>query len=66
MENVDDVVRRAINAGATVRRAVETKFYGDRSGAVTDPWGHIWNIATHVEDVSVEEIQSRMSKTPAI
>ena len=64
VDNSDDVVRRAIDAGATIRRAVETKFYGDRSGSVTDPWGHIWNIATHVEDVSIEEIQSRMSKLP--
>jgi len=64
VEVVDDVVRHAVDAGATLRRAVETKFYGDRSGSVTDPWGHIWNIATHVEDVSIEEIQSRMSKLP--
>jgi PhnB protein len=62
VKGVDDVVRRAIDAGATLRRAVETKFYGDRSGAVIDPWGHIWNIATHVEDVSVEEMQSRMAR----
>jgi len=65
--NVDEVVRRAIDAGATLRRAVETKFYGDRSGTVIDPWGHIWSIATHLEDVSVEEMQTRMAKlsTPA-
>jgi PhnB protein len=65
--NVDDVVRRAISAGAMLRRAVETKFYGDRSGTVIDPWGHIWNIATHVEDVSIEEMQNHMAKlsTPA-
>jgi PhnB protein len=62
VENVDDVVRRAIDAGATLRRAVETKFYGDRGGTVIDPWGHVWNIATHVEDVSVEEMQNRMAK----
>jgi PhnB protein len=62
VEVVDDVVRHAVDAGATLRRAVETKFYGDRSGAVIDPWGHIWNIATHVEDVSVEEMQNRMAK----
>jgi PhnB protein len=59
--NVDDVVRRATDAGATLRRPVETKFYGDRSGVAIDPWGHIWNIATHVEDVSVEEMQNRMA-----
>ena len=60
--NVDEVVRRAIDAGAMLRRAVETKFYGDRSGVVIDPWGHIWNIATHLEDVSLEEMQNRMAK----
>jgi len=60
--NVDEVVRRAIDAGAMLRRAVETKFYGDRSGVVIDPWGHIWSIATHLEDVSLEEMQNRMAK----
>jgi PhnB protein len=62
VEDVDNVVRRAIDAGATLRRAVETKFYGDRSGTVNDPWGHVWNVATHVEDVSVEEMNARMAK----
>jgi PhnB protein len=59
VENVDEVFARAISAGAKVEQPVETKFYGDRSGSLVDPWGHRWSIATHVEDVSPEETQRR-------
>lgn len=59
--DVDAVVARAVGAGATVEQAVEDKFYGDRSGSIIDPFGHRWNVATHVEDVSPEEIQRRMA-----
>jgi hypothetical protein len=45
----EEVVERATAARAVLRRPVETKFYGDRSGAVSDPLGHVWNIATYVE-----------------
>jgi PhnB protein len=55
----DAVVRAAEAAGATVTSPVETKFYGDRMGTVTDPFGHIWHISTHVEDVSPEEMARR-------
>ncbi len=61
VENVDDVVERAVAAGAKVERAVETKFYGDRSGSILDPFGHLWHVATHVEDVSPEEIGRRVA-----
>ncbi len=59
VEDVDAVVASAVAAGAKLSQAVETKFYGDRSGSLVDPWGHVWHIATHVEDVSQEETQRR-------
>lgn len=59
VENVDDVFRRAVAAGATVVRPVVDQFYGDRSGMFTDPFGHVWNISTHIEDVSPEEMDRR-------
>ena len=59
VENVDAVVERATAAGATATRPVEDQFYGDRSGSVTDPFGHVWHIATHIEDVSPDEIARR-------
>lgn len=63
VEDVDTVVARAVAAGAKVTQPVETKFYGDRSGGLNDPFGHMWNIATHVEDVSPEEMQRRAAAT---
>jgi PhnB protein len=60
--DVDAVVERALKAGGTLKRPVEDQFYGDRSGGVTDPFGHVWHVSTHVEDVSPEEMQSRMTK----
>jgi PhnB protein len=59
VEDVDAVVPRALAAGATLKRPVENQFYGDRSGSFTDPFGHIWHVATHIEDVSPEEIARR-------
>lgn len=59
VEDVDSVVGRAVAEGGALTRPVEDKFYGDRSGAVTDPFGHQWYISTHVEDVSEEEITKR-------
>jgi PhnB protein len=60
VENVDATVSGAVAAGATVIRPVENQFYGDRMGTVTDPFGHQWYVATHVEDVSPEEMKRRM------
>jgi PhnB protein len=57
--NVDEVFAQAINAGATELRPLCDQFYGDRSGTVTDPWGHVWSIATHIEDVAPDEINRR-------
>ena len=62
VEDVDATFERAIDAGATVLRPVENKFYGDRGGEFEDPFGHRWSIATHVEDVSLEEMQRRMTQ----
>ena len=59
VEDVDGVVERAAQAGATVLRAVEDQFYGDRSGQFEDPFGHRWSVATHVEDISPEEMGRR-------
>lgn len=59
VEDVDDVFTRAIGAGATVLRPVENQFYGDRTGQFEDPFGHRWSVATHVEDVSPEDMAQR-------
>ena len=61
VDDVDATFARAIAAGATERRAVADQFYGDRNGTLADPFGHVWTIATHVEDVSAEEAQRRMA-----
>jgi PhnB protein len=61
VENADDTVKRATAAGAKVVRPVENQFYGDRMGGVEDPFGHLWYVATHVEDVSPEEMKRRMA-----
>ena len=55
--NVDEVHARALAAGATERSPVQDQFYGDRSGNITDPFGHQWTIATHVKDVPADEMQ---------
>lgn len=58
--NVDATFAQAVAAGATVKRPVADQFYGDRVGTLADPYGHVWSIATHREDVSVEEAKRRM------
>jgi PhnB protein len=60
VDDVDGTFERAITGGAAVMRKVEDQFYGDRSGSLTDPFGYVWTISTHVEDVSEEEMQRRM------
>jgi PhnB protein len=59
VEDVDAVVKRAVDAGATVTMEVADQFWGDRFGSITDPFGHSWAIATHVEDLTPEEIEER-------
>lgn len=59
VEDVDTVFSTAIKAGGTVNHPVEDMFYGDRTGSLTDPFGHLWHIGTHKEDLTPEEIQHR-------
>jgi PhnB protein len=61
VKDVDAAASQAIAAGATVVRPVKDQFYGDRSGTFADPFGHVWTIATHIEDVSEEEMHKRMA-----
>ena len=60
--DVDNVVERAVAEGAKIIKPVQTQFYGNRSGFIRDPFGHLWGIATHVEDVSPAELEERMKK----
>ncbi len=60
VEDVDEVFDRALQEGATSIRAVEDQFYGDRSGQFEDPFGHRWNVNSHIEDATREEMQRRM------
>jgi len=60
--DVDRVVERAVAAGAKVLKPVQDQFYGDRSGFLQDPFGHFWGVATHVEDVSPQELEERAKK----
>ena len=65
VEDVDAVFQQAIGAGAKEQRPVADQFYGDRLGTLTDPFGHVWTISTHKEDVSMEEMQRRMKSANA-
>jgi len=59
VDDVDRTFKQALAAGAREVRAVANQFYGDRTGVLQDPFGHVWSIATHVEDVAPEEMQRR-------
>ena len=59
VEDADAAFERALEAGAKALQPVEDKFYGDRSGTFEDPFGHRWHVATHVEDVPADEMESR-------
>ena len=61
---VDKTFKQAISLGSQSKRDVQNQFYGDRSGNLVDPFGHIWTISTHVEDVSAEEMKKRMAALP--
>lgn len=60
VDDVDAVFARALAAGAVEKRPVADQFYGDRTGVLEDPFGHVWSLATHQETLSVEEVQRRM------
>jgi PhnB protein len=59
VDDVDSVVQKAVDSGASVTMEVADQFWGDRFGTVTDPFGHVWSIATHIEDVPPEEMAER-------
>lgn len=59
VEDVDTVFNQAVAAGGKVERPIADQFYGDRTGGLTDPFGHIWYISTHKEDVSPDEMKKR-------
>jgi PhnB protein len=59
VEDVDAVIARASDAGATILSPIKNEFYGDRTGKIEDPFGHRWSVATHVEDVSPAEMAER-------
>jgi PhnB protein len=62
VEDADSVFAKAVSAGAKEIRPVDDQFYGDRSGQFEDPWGHRWNVATHVEDVPPDEMEKRAAQ----
>ncbi|MCY3585063.1 MAG: VOC family protein [Acidimicrobiaceae bacterium] len=59
VEDVDATYAAALAAGATEVRPIVDQFYGDRSGMIEDPWGHRWNLATHIEDIDADEMARR-------
>ena len=69
VRDVDSVAAKTVAAGASVLRPVQNQFYGDRSGTFADPFGHVWTVATHVEDLTPDEIGRRakeaMQQKPA-
>jgi PhnB protein len=64
LADCDAVYKRAVDAGATAKRPLANQFYGDRSGVVEDPFGQLWTIATHIEDVPPDEMKRRMDALP--
>lgn len=62
VEDVDSVFARAIEEGASELRPLCDQFYGDRSGTITDPWGHVWSIASRIENLSPADIQQRFQE----
>ena len=62
VEDVDAVFEAALAAGATTLQPLKDQFYGDRNGQFEDPFGHRWSVATHVEDVSPEEMEKRAAQ----
>ena len=59
VKRVDEAFARAVGAGATVKQPVKNQFYGDRSGTLQDPFGHVWHLSTHIEELSMKEIMKR-------
>ena len=64
VDDVDATFEKALGAGASTLRPVEDKFYGDRGGVFEDPFGHHWSVASHIEDLTPEEMERRMGQLP--
>jgi len=62
VEDVDTIYKQAIASGGVEVKALQDQFYGDRSGTLKDPYGHVWTVATHKEDVTPEEMDKRLAK----
>lgn len=62
VDDVDACFKRALDAGANILQPVSDQFFGDRHGLIQDPFGYTWTIATHIEDVSTEEIKRRIAE----
>jgi PhnB protein len=65
VDDCDAIFKQAVDAGGTEKKAVQDQFYGDRAGTLEDPFGHIWTVATHKEDVTPEEIDKRLAAMAA-
>jgi PhnB protein len=65
VEDVDKVAKKALAAGVKLLRPVAEHFYGDRSGSLEDPFGHVWHIATHVKDIPMRELKKRAAAMAA-
>lgn len=62
VDDCDAVFRKAVEAGGKVQMEMKDQFYGDRSGTLQDPFGHVWTVSTHVEDVPPEEVERRAAE----
>ena len=62
VEDADAVFNRALDAGAEARMPLADMFWGDRYGVLADPFGHLWSVATHKEDLAPEEVRNRMQE----
>ena len=65
VDDCDAIFKQAIDAGGSEKKAIQDQFYGDRSGTLEDPFGHVWTVATHKEDVTPEEIDKRLAAMAA-
>ena len=65
VDDVDTVFKQAVDAGGKEQRPIKDQFYGDRSGTLEDPFGHVWHVATHKEDISPEEMERRAKAASA-
>ena len=65
VQDVEKVAKKAVAAGAKLLRPVADQFYGDRSGSLEDPFGHVWHVATHIKDIPIKELKKRAAAMAA-